>query len=98
VQDGWSLGAIEPNGDAGATGTYVDNDADLASQFWTTNCSELADLETNADCNPVCFQIHGLPRKREQIVLKKGHMGSNVPEGTSDCGRPPSTFAASVVS
>lgn len=46
VQDGWSFGAVEQNGDAGGTGGYVDDDANLASQFWATNCSELGELET----------------------------------------------------
>lgn len=79
MQDGWSLRTIEQNGDAGGTGAYVDNDANLASQFWAPNFSELADLEANTDCNPVCFQIHGLPRKREQIVLRNGSSSSNIP-------------------
>lgn len=72
------MGTIEQNGGARSTGAHVDNDANLASQFWATNCSELADLETNAGCNPVCFQIQGLPREREQIVLRKRRTSSNI--------------------
>jgi hypothetical protein len=78
VQDGWSFGAIEPHCDAGATGAYVNNDANLANQFWATNCSELANLEPNAGDNSVCFQIHDLPRKKEQIVSKKSSLSSNI--------------------
>ncbi|MGY4606948.1 rhodanese-related sulfurtransferase [Bradyrhizobium sp. USDA 4474] len=73
------MGAIEQNGDTGATGAYVHNNANLASHFRATNRSELADLETNADRNLVCIQIHDLPRKREWIVWKKGGLCSNIP-------------------
>jgi hypothetical protein len=68
VQNGWSLGAIEQNSDAGRARTFGDNDAKLASKVRTPNSSELVDPETCPDCKPVCFQIHGsAQRKREQI-------------------------------
>jgi hypothetical protein len=38
----------------------ADNDANLASQFLATNRSKFADLKARADCNSICFPVHGL--------------------------------------
>jgi hypothetical protein len=58
VQARWSFGAIEQHGDAGGTGTDVDNDASLASQLWASIDSKLAHLEASADNNSVGFLNH----------------------------------------
>ena len=58
VQTSRSLGAIEQHGDAGGTGTDVDNDASLASQLWASIGSKLTHFKASADNNPVGFLNH----------------------------------------
>jgi hypothetical protein len=52
--------AIEQYGYTGGVTAQADNDANLASQFWATNRSKFADLKARADCNSICFPVHGL--------------------------------------
>jgi hypothetical protein len=66
MQNGWSLGTIEQNGDAGRTMAYGDNDANLVSKVRATNSSDFAKLETRADCNPIHFQIHGCLKETDR--------------------------------
>jgi hypothetical protein len=58
VQASWSFGAIEQHGDAGGTGTDVDNNASLAGQLWASIGSKLTHLKASADNNSVDFLNH----------------------------------------
>jgi hypothetical protein len=63
VQAGRSFVAIEQNGDTGVVMAQADNRANLASQIWATNRSKFVDLKAGADCNSICFPVHGLAPK-----------------------------------
>lgn len=58
VQNSWSFGAVEQHGDAGGTGTDVDNDASPASQLWASIGSKRAHLKARADNNFAGFLNH----------------------------------------
>jgi len=60
VQAGRSSVAIEQHCDTGVVTAQADNDANLVSQIWATNRSKFADLKAGADCNSICFPVHGL--------------------------------------
>jgi hypothetical protein len=60
VQAGWSSVAIEQHGDTGVATAQADNDTNLVSQIWATNRSKFVDLKAGADCNSICFPVHGL--------------------------------------
>jgi hypothetical protein len=66
VQAGWSSVAIEQHGDAGGTTAHADNDANLIGQVGAPNGAKLTHLEANADCNSICFQIHGSALNKEK--------------------------------
>jgi hypothetical protein len=60
VQAGRSSVAIEQHGDTGVVTAQADNDANFVSQIWATNRSKFADLKATANCNSICFPVHGL--------------------------------------
>jgi len=59
VQAGGSSVAIEQHGDTGVVTAQADNDAKLVSQTWATNRSKFADFKAGANCNFICFPVHG---------------------------------------
>jgi hypothetical protein len=73
VQARWSSVAIEQHGDAGVVTVQADNDAKLVSQTRTPNGSKLTHLEANADCNSICFQIHGYTPQTRKIIPLVAH-------------------------
>jgi len=64
VQNGWSSGTIEQNGDASGTAAQSNNDASPVSKFSATNSSKVAHFEPGTDSNSIQFLIHGPPRNK----------------------------------
>jgi hypothetical protein len=62
VQNGWSSGTIEQNGDASGTAAHSNNDASLVSKFSATSSSKVAHFESGTDSNSIQFLIHGPSR------------------------------------
>jgi hypothetical protein len=58
VQTGRPFRAIEQHGDAGGTGTDVDDDASLASQFRASGDSKSTHFEASAENNSVGILNH----------------------------------------
>ena len=58
VHAGWSSGAIEQHRYSRVVVSHGYDGANLASQCWATNSSELTYPETSADCYFTCHQTH----------------------------------------
>ncbi|MGE9010314.1 hypothetical protein ACO2JO_17145 [Leptospira interrogans] len=82
VQASWSLGAIEPHGDASGTSAHLNDNASPVSELGAPRDSKFTHLETGADKNSVDVLVnhfgYSISRKRSSsIKARRQSQGSD---------------------